>query len=457
MGGVAAGGSRSDSEVPARRVFSRAVEATIWGMPVVSMAAIRRSLKRDLDAEFGDVVYVSDVMLPRHEFLTANHETPYVVICFDLASGPMVLDVPAASPSAVLFGSAIDSWEVPLVDVGATGDDAGKGGRYLFLPPDASEESLDGFIVVSSPTRYVHVALRPIAVGAGTRDDAVAYSQQLRTYPLADATSPRRNRYIDAFPLTWQTLPIFDLDFLRLLAEVIDDEPAQDKDAVMLGALASIGIAKGVAFEPDPERADLLAAAVVEGAAFMNDYFMNRAFVPHWPDSQWLATNPADNHGFSFHGDGVLDYDRRAGGFGFWATFAPKRLADPSKLPASYYLKAFRDGDGDLFTGEAMYRLRVPADTPAHDFWSIVAYEVGTNAFIHNPDDRVAVSSYDKGTLTINDDGSVDVYIGPAAPDGLASNWIPTAGRDFWLIMRFYGPDLPLFDGSWSVGPVDKI
>ena len=54
---------------------------------------------------------------------------------FDLARGPMVLDVPAASDKAMLFGSAIDSWEVPLADIGATGDDAGKGGRYLFLPP----------------------------------------------------------------------------------------------------------------------------------------------------------------------------------------------------------------------------------------------------------------------------------------------------------------------------------
>ncbi len=91
---------------------------------------------------------------------------------------------------------------------------------------------------------------------------------------------------------------------------------------------------------------------------------------------------------------------------------------------------------------------------PARDFWSVVAYEVGTNAFIHKPDDRVAVSSYDKASLTVNEDGSVDVYIGPAAPDGLANNWIPTAGKDFWLIMRFYGPDMPLFDGSWSIGPV---
>ncbi len=52
-------------------------------------------------------------------------------------------------------------------------------------------------------------------------------------------------------------------------------------------------------------------------------------------------------------------------------------------------------------------------------------YEVGTNAFIHNPENRVDVSSYDKQQMTVNPDGSVDVYIGPTAPDGLTNNWIP--------------------------------
>ena len=48
----------------------------------------------------------------------------------DLHHGPVVLDVPPASDNVALFGSAIDSWEVPLVDVGPTGEDEGKGGKY---------------------------------------------------------------------------------------------------------------------------------------------------------------------------------------------------------------------------------------------------------------------------------------------------------------------------------------
>jgi hypothetical protein len=45
----------------------------MWGMPAVSMAAVRRSLSRDLDAGYGDVIYFTRPMEPRHEFLTANN------------------------------------------------------------------------------------------------------------------------------------------------------------------------------------------------------------------------------------------------------------------------------------------------------------------------------------------------------------------------------------------------
>ena len=99
----------------------------------------------------------------------------------------------------------------------------------------------------------------------------------------------------------------------------------------------------------------------------------------------------------------------------------------------------------------------MPADTPAHDFWSIIAYEVGTNAFIHNPENRVGVSSYDKQQMVVNPDGSVDVHIGSTAPEGMASNWIPTAGKDFWLIARFYGPEKRLFEKQWKMPDLENV
>jgi hypothetical protein len=225
----------------------------------------------------------------------------------------------------------------------------------------------------------------------------------------------------------------------------------------MLGMLASLGIEKGKPFAPDPERAKVLTEGVREAAAWMQDVFMNHNFVPFWPRSQWMTNKPQSNFGYSFFGDGKLDYDRRAAGFTYYGTWAPKRLGDPSKLPASFYLKTFRDKSGAAFRGDRLYRVRVPADTPARDFWSIIAYELSTNAFIHNPQNRVGVSSYDKSKMAVNADGSVDVYIGPAAPKGLTNNWIPTAGKDFWLMERFYGPEQRLFDKTWTMPDVEEV
>jgi hypothetical protein len=82
---------------------------------------------------------------------------------------------------------------------------------------------------------------------------------------------------------------------------------------------------------------------------------------------------------------------------------------------------------------------------------------VGTNAFIHNPENRVGVSSYDKDKIKTNDDGSVDVYVGPQAPTGFEGNWIPTAGKDFWLVARFYGPEKALFDKSWQMPDMEEV
>jgi len=46
---------------------------------------------------------------------------------------------------------------------------------------------------------------------------------------------------------------------------------------------------------------------------------------------------------------------------------------------------------------------------------------------------------------------SIDIYFGSSAPKGKASNWIPTAGQDFFLGVRFYGPDFDRLGTSWTL------
>jgi hypothetical protein len=57
-----------------------------------------------------------------------------------------------------------------------------------------------------------------------------------------------------------------------------------------------------------------------------------------------------------------------------------------------------------------------------------------------------------------NADGSVDIYFGPKAPRGQASNWVPTrAARKFELMFRLYAPTQALFEKKWTLPDVEKM
>lgn len=71
--------------------------------------------------------------------------------------------------------------------------------------------------------------------------------------------------------------------------------------------------------------------------------------------------------------------------------------------------------------GPSTYRLNVPADTPAKDFWSVIVYSMASKGFVAKAS-RVGLSSRNKGTLQFNADGSADIYFAPEALPGLESN-----------------------------------
>jgi hypothetical protein len=77
---------------------------------------------------------------------------------------------------------------------------------------------------------------------------------------------------------------------------------------------------------------------------------------------------------------------------------------------------------------------------PVKQFWALTVYDRATNAFIYSDTNRTTLSSYDLVKMKKNADGGVTLYIGPEAPKGLESNWIPTAGKRPLPAMRFYGP-----------------
>ncbi len=249
------------------------------------------------------------------------------------------------------------------------------------------------------------------------------------------------------------TLPTYDMDFFVKIAQLIDAEPLLERDKVMGGMLASIGIEKGKAFKPDAALKKALSRAVKDAHAYLEYMFETPGYSTevYWKGTKWLAIRQPSKDGFVYDEGDTLLLDERGSLF-HWVTFIPRRLGR-----ASAYVLAMRDAKGKLLSGKGTYKLRVPAKVPARNFWSVIAYSKKTKAFIYNDIKRVGLSSYDKSSLKVNNDGTIDIYFAKTAPKGQESNWIPTAGEDFFLLFRLYGPEESYFDKSFKLPDVMRV
>lgn len=157
--------------------FMRGVQAFLDGMPAASIYAMCNGLKKGAGVDDQTVGIFETLMDARSVFLTAQTTTSYVTLCFDLKNGPIVLE---ASPG--LLGPLDDAYFRHVVDVGLTGPDQGKGGKYLLVPPGYKGElPNEGYFIVRSPTYTVwqltRIMNRDLAAGVQQVKDT------MRVYP----------------------------------------------------------------------------------------------------------------------------------------------------------------------------------------------------------------------------------------------------------------------------------
>jgi hypothetical protein len=433
----------------------RATQVAIWAMPAVTTYGMVRG-SFEIGGKLNDVIALSQPLTSRHGFLTANDVTPYAIGSLTTADGPLVVEVPPASEKTVFFGTFVDSWMRPVADAGPTGTDQGRGGKYLFLPGGYEGETpAQGYIVHQLEGHGIHFGLRPISRNGGTIEEAAAYAHTLKVYPLAQADNAPATTFLDAFTDDWDTLPYYDLRLFRDINGFVQMEPARERDKSMWALLTAIGIEKGKPFEPSEEWQSIYEEAAGLAFAYLQETFVTpgSGLLPFYGEgSEWMAFNtPIDQAkiGFPFEEDGEPLIDLRAKSY-FYLSYLPKVLG-----PSSFYIVALRDADGNQLNAEDTYRLNVPANSPAEDFWSVIAYSMVTKGFIRDAE-SVGRSSRELDEMTVNDDGSVDVYFAPSAPDGQEANWIPT-GEDFFLMFRLYGPEAAAFDKTWQLDEVERL
>ena len=430
--------------------FQRGLQAYLTALPAVSIEGFRKSY-----AAIGPVnqtALVSEQLLDSKSlFLTANTTTPYTVLYLDTKDGPLVLEIPPE-----VLGPMDDAWFRWVSDVGITGPDSGKGGKYLLLPPGYTGEVPAGYFVVRSRTFGNLLFFRTFLKDGDPKPGVDNVKKNLRIYSLSQAAKPPEMKFVNISGKAFNTIGPGDYSAFEYLNRVIQDEPSDAMDPDTLGVFASIGIEKGRPFTPDARMKKLLIdAAAVGDATVRTQLYQNRikdAFF--YPNSAWLTVFIGGS--YKFEQNGALNLDAKSMFF-FYATGITPAMTEKMVGRGSQYAAAFVDAKGDPLNGSKTYKLHMPPNIPAKDFWSFTVYDNQTRSMLQTDQQFPAVGSLTKGLL-VNADGSVDVYFGPKAPAGKESNWVQTVpGKGWSTLLRLYGPLEPWFNKTWRPGEIELM
>ena len=437
-------------------VFLRGVEAFLNGLPMASTHALIEGFKSIGVTEAHHLIVTDKLMDSKPLFLTPNTDTVYAFNAFDLEkTGPLVIEVPAG----VGPGTVNDAFFRFVVDMGAVGPDRGQGGKYLILPPGYKGEVPEGYYVSKSPTYNNLLILRGFLVDGKPDAAAKMFSEQVKIYPLSEKENPPEMVITSGSDISYNTIHANDFTFYEEISEVIQKEPLDFIDLELRGLFASIGIQKGSDFTPNKKMKETLVESAAVGNATARTMIFRtpqkEAYL--YDNSYWKVGFVGGSHEWlKDDGMGGRYLDARTLFFYAATVNTPAMVLEMVGLGSQYALIT-QDSNGEILNGDKTYKLNIPANVPAKDFWSVVIYDPQTRSELQTSNPFPSLNSK-IANMTANSDGSIDIYFGPKAPKGKESNWIETVPNKSWFpILRLYGPLEPWFDKSWQPGEIELI
>ena len=433
-----------------RLLEQRATQLVSWAMPMMNFETLYPALLANTGQSEEDVFFgLYDGYDGVYPFMTANVTTPYTIGFSDLTeTGPIVVDLPPGE----IYGVVDNAWMQPIHEIDGTP------GKLLLVGPGQDiPKDFDGKIVQSDTFRvfYFYRAL-------GTGDQAKALRTAVKAYKLSDAANPPETTFVTYAPdpgdaIALNTQPR-DMRFWELVNTYVQREPMADRDRFFYAWLKDLGIEKGEPFAPTDAQKEILQAGLDVGMAMSQAISFNKTR-EMFPTSLY-----GEDSGFEDAMAGMdpkidlptySQFNERAS-YGFEATTTSAGMVSRTPGKGSAYLGAYYDADGNALMGGQRYKLTVGPNPPAANFWSVTVYDIENRLIIRNDSQRSDRSSRTEGLQT-NEDGSVDIFFGPEAPDGSEANWIETnEGQSFFVYLRLYGPEQAYFDQSWPMTPITK-
>jgi hypothetical protein len=453
-------------------LFQRATQTYLWALPLINTLGMQVGSEKTFGAGYNVLPIWKQRLDAKTLVTTPNSDVLYAMSYVDLGKdGPLVMEAPP-----MLQGVLLDYWQRPIPvdggkffgDVGLAGPDAGKGGKFLLLPPAYKGSVPEGYFVYRSATNNVFIFLRGFFEDPKNLTPAVDHLERTKIYPLNDEAGAKPMKFPDSSGVPVNMLPISDGSAFDQLKLLLDREGDNLAGPDWLGMLAAIGIVKGQPFTPDALTREIFDWAAKTGYDTSRvlgfEEVVGGLSYMVYPDRHW--TNPfadgtpskplgAVNTSWMNTDGGYLALDARINFFTNYYSISPGMFSYTSGKGANYLI-AFTDSEGAPLLGGNNYRLSLPPNIPAEIFWSVTLYDAENSSGLANGQPFPSLGSRDKPGQ--NADGSTDLYLGPQAPGGKAGNWLATVpGKGYFVVLRLYGPTKASFDKSWKPGDIEAV
>jgi hypothetical protein len=379
-----------------------AVDACVWGYPLVLFDAAARRNAQSSDAALAGV-------LP-------NDDLTDRTVWLDLRSGPAALAIDETSRyySLTLF----DAWGRGFASLG-TRTTGNQKQTYAIVPPLWAGIAPHGLRTIEAPTHRVAI------VGQTAKVDGEIAGLPFSIDPLGPRAHPgETDAYGPAFELSRESVAQSIAHgggraFFERLQRLIRDDAGRYRDYA-----AWRSVAEDIVANASPELDKALTAALhrIEAGLSMTD-----------PIGGWRAQQR-----FDARGNAYLERARSCR-FHFLAGDEHEVL----------HRLAFTDDAGEPLHGGRSYRLHFDAwnRPPAQAFWSLTASDA---RFQRLPTGMPSSSIRSRDALVKNADDSIDILIQSTHPGTSNVNRIAVPKEAFGLILRLYWPRPPALNGLWS-------
>ena len=368
------------------------------------------------------------------DIVTPNNDTPYSYAWLDLRAEPWVLTMPKIEAKRFYTSQWDDYWGYVLDNPGSVLD-GNDGHSYLLASPSWTGDLPPGITrVIRGESDLLGTLTRTQVVGGAqdlprVKEIQASYKLQALSQFLG-TPAPAAAPAIDwpAWTEGDETREAY-WSYVSLLLPRVKPDSA---DSAAYQQLASIGLEAGKPWQP--EKLDSATRAALQ-----------KGIEQALAEMKKLSEGGVDAGKFfgSRQEVGTNYMDRAMGVYMGIFGNVPK---------VSVYLSMPADADGQPLDGsKAAYTLTFPKGQlpPVKYFWSITMYSIPERFLVENPIKRYSVGSSTPGMKTAAD-GSLVIYVSAKSPGkDKESNWLPAPNGTFWTVLRNYGPDDSIINGTY--------